>query len=132
MKTFYLLILVIITCACSREEPSQNSLQGVWEYMEDTQLENVRGMSFFTDSHFAFVVNYQSKDSLDQHGVLAYSGTYVLEDSLVTATIQYAHDDALIGQELQWIHDTDGENASYQIISTDGEVVGSGRVRRLE
>ena len=127
------LALLINDCAHEQQHPTvATSIQGVWEYMEDDMLQDICGMSFFGERHFAFVVNF-GEDSLStaQH-ILAYSGTYVMQDSIVTATIHYAHNPALVGQNLRWIHGVSADTASYRVLNTSGEVVERGRVRRLE
>ena len=136
MKTrnsFLIIALLGILSVCGKlsneTTESEDSIIGVWEYVEDDVLNNVSGMSFFTEKHFAFVMNYEADSVLN---VLAHSGTYVLEDSIVTATVKSSHIPALIGQKMQWIHGTDGEYASYQVLDQNRNVVETGKVRRLE
>lgn len=130
-----ILALVLIT-SCSNEKLNTssraNSIVGVWEYLEDDVLKEVKGMSFFTEKHFAFVVNYKQGKEDSEEKVLAYSGTYSLEDSIVTATIKYAHNPALAGHNLRWIHGTDNQYASYKVLDSNGNIIETGRLRRLE
>jgi hypothetical protein len=126
------LIFTLITGCVQPESESQNSIEGVWEYVEDNKLTNVSGMSFFAKNHFAFVVNYKSSDLDTGQNILAYSGTYVLHDSIVTATIHYAHNRALVGQNIRWIHGVEDQYARYDVLDKNGNIVESGKVRRLE
>ena len=90
-------------------------------------------MSFFTEKHFAFVTTFRSSEgSASARQVLAYGGTYTLTDSLVEATILQAHDEAMIGQTLRWLHKTEANIATYEAIDADGQVVRNGKVKRLE
>lgn len=129
-------ILLAVGSGCNNPEshssPPGDSIIGVWEYLEDDVLHEVAGMSFFTEKHFAFVVNYAKDTLASEREVISYSGVYTVRDSVVTATIHYAHNQALIGQNLRWIHGVDGRTASYQVLDKSGTVVESGKVRRLE
>lgn len=136
MKTkmsYFIIAFLGILSGCgvadNQTQDYKESIKGVWEYIEDNTLNEISGMSFFTDSHFAFVVNYKA-DSRKE--ILAHSGTYVLEDSVVVATVMNSHNPALIGQKLKWIHGTDGKFASYQVLDRNGNVVETGKVKRLE
>ena len=128
-----LLILIALSTffwvSCTKK---QNSIQGVWQYVEDDQLNKINGMSFFTKDNFAFVVNYEGKNSDSSQKSLAYSGTYILEDTLVTATILHAQNPQLIGRKLRWIHRSNGNDASYEVLDKNGKVVQKGKVKRLE
>lgn len=132
-KTFFIIAFLAIISACgildNQNQVNKQSIKGVWEYIEDDALNDVSGMSFFTDSHFAFVVNYKADSGKE---ILAHSGTYILDDSVVVATVMNSHNPALIGQKLKWIHGTDGEFASYEVLDQNGNVVETGKVRRLE
>ena len=129
---FLMSVLLIGFSGCNQQIDAPNSIQGVWQYQEDSQLADVTGMSFFTETHFAFVVNYTDTAMTDDMGVLAYAGTYVLEDSVVKATILNAQNKALIGQQISWIHRSGGQSATYEILGPDNEITGSGKVMRLE
>jgi hypothetical protein len=133
--SFIILALVLIT-SCSNEKfnnsASANSIIGVWQYLEDDVLKEVKGMSFFTEKHFAFVVNYKQGNGDSEDKILAYSGTYTLEDSIVTATIKYAHNPALTGHNLRWIHGTQDAFATYKVLDSNDNIIETGKLRRLE
>jgi hypothetical protein len=129
---FYMSAYIFYGCTSLNPE-SQNSIEGVWEYVEDDMLTRMlSGMSFFARNHFAFVVNYKSSEQDTGQKILAYSGTYVLHDSIVTATIRYAHNRALVGQNIRWIHGVEDQYARYDVLDKNGNIVESGKVRRLE
>ena len=126
---------LLFTGCFSREQTQQNktnSIKGVWEYVSDDVLDEVKGMSFFTDSHFAFVVNFKNDTTASASQILAHAGSYVLQDSIVTATINHSHNPALIGQNLRWIHNSSGITATYKVLDKTGKIVESGKVKRLE
>lgn len=129
---FLYAIIVSCTDELNNSHAVRNSIQGVWEYLEDDVLKDVRGMSFFTENHFAFVVNYTNENDKNHLKTLAYSGTYILEDSIVTATINYAHNPALSGHNLRWIHGTDNQFASYRVLDNNGNIIETGKLKRLE
>jgi hypothetical protein len=133
--SFIILALVLII-SCNNGESnisaSANSIIGVWEYLEDDVLKEVKGMSFFTEKHFAFVVNYKQGEGESEDQILAYSGTYTLEDSIVTANIKYAHNPALTGHNLRWIHGSDNQFATYKVLDSNDKIIETGKLRRLE
>ncbi len=133
-KTILLLCLALALSCMSRQpaNPAPESIIGVWEYVEDDVLQDVRGMSFFTEKHFAFVVNFSRGDSAGAAEILAHSGTYSMQGSIVTAQIKYSHNPALIGQNIRWVHGVDNNRATYKVLDKNGTVVESGSVRRLE
>jgi hypothetical protein len=126
---FSIIILFFFSCE-KRSNSSNSSIKGVWEYVEDDKLNEIRGMSFFTDNHFTFLVNYTNKDSIQK--VLAYAGPYSMKDSVVTATIDYAHKQSLIGQNISWIHATNGKFASYKVLDKNGKIIETGKVKKIE
>jgi hypothetical protein len=133
IQTGLCFLMLTFFYGCTNPEPeSQNSIEGVWEYVEDDMLKDVKGMSFFARNHFAFVVNYKKEEQEAGQKILAYSGTYVLHDSIVTATIRYAHNPALVGQNIRWIHGVEDQYARYDVLDKNGNIVESGKVRRLE
>ncbi len=132
MAILLITISILFSCSPNDGNKKNSSIQGVWEYTGDNVLHDIRGMSFFTENHFAFVVNFKSEPSDGEYSVLAHSGTYDLQDSIVTATIIYSANPAITGQKLRWIHKTDGSTATYEILNANGEVVESGKVRKLE
>jgi hypothetical protein len=131
---FLATLFFLIECSTSNRQTDKgkDSIEGVWKYVEDDVLQEVTGMSFFTEKHFAFVVNFKTDSLAAGQKILAYSGTYFMQDSIVTATIQYSHNPAFIGQKLRWIHDVNEGTASYKVLDKAGNVVESGKVKRLE
>lgn len=132
--SFLISMFFLICCSNASIEKArdQQSIVGVWEYLEDDVLAEVSGMSFFSKKHFSFIVNFQAneKDSSNSH--LAHSGSYELRDSLVTATIKHSHNPAFIGHSIRWIHRVKNDTASYKVLDKLGNVVEQGYVRRLE
>lgn len=138
LNNFQLALLImglILFSGCNNgtsTNENSNSIIGVWQYLEDDVLKEVKGMSFFTEKHFAFVVNYKQGDGDSEDKILAYSGTYTLEDSIVTATIKYAHNPALTGHNLRWIHGTQDAFATYKVLDSNDNIIETGKLRRLE
>lgn len=138
LNNFQLALLImglILFSGCNNGTPTNensNSITGVWQYLEDDVLKEVKGMSFFTEKHFAFVVNYKQGNGDSEDKILAYSGTYTLEDSIVTATIKYAHNPALTGHNLRWIHITQDAFATYKVLDSNDNIIETGKLRRLE
>lgn len=131
-----IMLFIILFGSCRdnniRQQSMKNSIMGVWEYVNDDLLKNVNGMSFFTEEHFAFVVNYRSADSSSSERILAHSGTYIQEDSIITATVLFSHDRSLVGSKLRWIHSVEGDFAFYDVIDRNGRILESGKVKRIE
>ena len=64
-------------------------------------------------------------------GPLLQAGTYRVNDTSVTATLQYSQDSRELGSIFQWTFSMKGDTVDYNIRNDSGRVTSSGRARRV-
>lgn len=144
MKKFFLLILVIILVtfsACKEAIEVSNyhdEILGAYRYTG-----NYNGMAILSDKHFLFVPNMKTDTTLTDSLTTAKkirnlafveSGTWTMQDSIITYTFQFHSNPSKIGTSVRVKHIANSENDTVvgQILGENDEVIYSAKLIKLD
>ena len=142
MKKYYLLIAAILLVAFSSCKETtelsdyQNEIIGAYQY---TGSHN--GMAIISEKHFIFVpymeTEFEMVDSLNSgknipNQIIVETGTWSLQDSIITYTFLYHSNPAKIGTSIRVKHIASGNNVDAYILGKNDEVIRKATAIKLD
>lgn len=136
-------LVVVCMQACNGQKAKKSEakppIQGVMEYI----LDNHEGLAIYSDKHFVHfaIPKHDSSKHLsltDEEKIKLYNrmivlaGTYTVQDTIVTCTIQYHKNPNQIGNSFRYSFSIDGDILTGRVMNDKGEIVETAKSRKIE
>ena len=128
-----IILLAFVSCKeTTGSKDVQNEIIGTYQYTG-----NLDGIAITAEDYFIFAVNMGTgsamADSLNTgknitNQFMVEAGTWSMQDSIVTCTILYDSNPAMVGTSFRYTYTLNGNNFTYNVLGDNGEITyrGSG------